>query len=421
MEQNKEFKNTEVVQEVRGQQAAMEFANEVIEDDSYEEDVALQVAVVGLGNTGTQKTVRAYSEGFNSFIINASVKDVNVEEIPPEIPCYVVGDGRGSGGNRNTSKEFTKNDLEDLFESEAFNETIQHADVVIVTYAGGGGYGSGSGPLLGNRIEALYPDKTILHYPIAPKMSEGVTAHNNFFEVCYELEKLKATYTIGDLSQREDKDNEEAFKEVDEHFVRFCKAIRGDYEIATAAGMIDERDKLTVLNQPGYFICEVIEDIPQQQLEEKTIQGLLIDEIKNSVAAQIECDKVVEQMAFIANVPTGADVDVNTRNMSEIKKYLANEAAPMFVNITSEHSKPVYAAIIATGLSMPITRVTKSSELVKKYNESKHRKEVDMDAERQKMLGGVNNASTANKRKILGKATNRNTNRAVTDGIPDFL
>lgn len=406
MEQNKEFEK---------------LSQEVMEVEEANEDVALKVAVVGLGNTGSQKAVKAFEEGFKAFIINASMKDLNVEAIPQDIDCYVVGDGRGSGGNRETSKEFTKDDLAALFNSEEFVAVIEDADIVIVTYAGGGGYGSGSGPLLGNRIEAMYPDKTIIHYTIGPKMSEGVTAHNNFFEVCYELDKLKATYTIADLSQREDVDNEVAFKEVDEHFVRFCKAIRGDYEISTDAGMIDERDKLTVLNQPGYFCCEVIEDIPQQKLEDKTIQGLLIDEIKNSVAAQIECDKVVEQMAFIANVPTGADEDVNSRNMNEIKKYLASPAAPMFVNITSEHGKPVYAAIMATGLSMPITRITKSSELVKKYNESKHRKEIDMDAEKQKMLGGVGKTPVANKRKILGKATNKNTSKTVTDSIPDFL
>ena len=185
--------------------------------------------------------------------------------------------------------------------------------------------------------------------------------------------------------------------------------------------MIDERDKLTILNQPGYFCCEVIEDIPQQKLEDKTIQGLLIDEIKGSVAAQIECDKVVEQMGFIANVPAGADADVNARNLDEIKKYLANTAAPMFVNITSEHGKPVYAAIMATGLSMPITRITKSSELVKKYNEGKHRKEIDMDAEKAKMLGGGESTPTVNKRKILGRASNKSTGKNVNDSIPDFL
>ena len=107
----------------------------------------LKIAVIGVGNGGSQSAISAVVRGIPAMVVNTSEKDMNDALIGQNIKGYVIGDGRGSGKDRDNAMALLKSNgkagLQNLLENPYLREIVEPADIVFVTFSTGGGTGSG--------------------------------------------------------------------------------------------------------------------------------------------------------------------------------------------------------------------------------------------------------------------------------------
>ena len=389
-----------------------------------EQSVKLKLSVIGVGNAGCQAVQLAKQHGHNVFAINSSEKDLNDNIVDKSIGAVLIGNKRGAGKNRTTAKEFLKDELKALFNNEQFIEVVEPADVVVVVGSTAGGTGSGIGPLLTNRIQATYPSKVCIFFGTLPKHSESAQAQFNALECVNEAshEALKMPYMLADLSKFENEANDVAFSKMTEYVVDCLNILRGDLLVETPFGMIDETDLLTILAEPGYMSIYHLKDLTQKKLEGKSTQGMLIDEIKNSPATMIQKDGIVHKMGIMINTPEQVDDPCKAGNFSELQEFVGFPL-DTFSNYAVAQTPKGEVALIMSGLSKPVDRMSECTQIAKRFTDAIHRKDLGSVADEMNDHKGVKEAQLSLDRgKIIGTPTERTLAASqVADDIPDIF
>ena len=154
----------------------------------------LKIAVIGVGNGGSQSAISAVERGIPAMVVNTSEKDMNDALIGQNIKGYVIGDGRGSGKDRDNAMALLKSNgkagLQNLLENPYLREIVEPADIVFVTFSTGGGTGSGIGPTIANLIHRAYAQKVVIPFGILPKNAESVMAQANTIACVDDITKL---------------------------------------------------------------------------------------------------------------------------------------------------------------------------------------------------------------------------------------
>ena len=266
----------------------------------------LKYMVIGVGNAGSQVAVQAMKFGFPVIVINSSDKDLGKNVITNKIPALIIGGRRGAGRNRDTAKQFLKDDLQKIFSTEGFIHTVQESDVIFVVASTAGGTGSGCAPLLVNRLQKMFPQKIIIFYGILPKNSEAPQAQFNTLECLKEVTNKKSpmTYMLADLSAYENDAAEVAYEKICNYIANTMCVLRGDTMHESPYGMIDENDLVTIIGEPGYMAVYTISSVTQTELEKSTSQRLLIRQIQESPTCRIHMDKKVMKMGIIIDAPS---------------------------------------------------------------------------------------------------------------------
>ena len=144
---------------------------------------ALKIGVIGIGNAGSQVAMVAEKNHHNVLVMNTSVKDLADEVLGKEMKAIRIGDGRGSGKDRENSMDLLKSKgadgLREILDNPYFKSVVEPADIVFICFSTGGGTGSGIGPYMAKLIGKAYKSKLIIPYGILPKKSESVTAQAN--------------------------------------------------------------------------------------------------------------------------------------------------------------------------------------------------------------------------------------------------
>ena len=259
------------------------------------EGTGIKVAVIGVGNGGSQSAIAAVRHGIPAMVFNTSEKDLDDSLIGSQIKGYLIGDGRGSGKDRDNAMALLKSNgkggIKEIFTNPHFKATVEPADVVFVTFSTGGGTGSGIGPTLASMIHKAYGNKVVIPYGILPKNAESVLAHANSIACVDDMTKTGTPYLRADLGFYENESQELAFAKIGEYRAETMCVIRGDYLTMSTSGMADERDMLTVISEPGYMTINMKRDITETMLASKTLQSFLVDEIKSSPACRIQKDQ----------------------------------------------------------------------------------------------------------------------------------
>lgn len=389
-----------------------------------EQSVKLKLSVIGVGNAGCQAVQLAKQHGHNVFAINSSEKDLNDNIVDKSIGAVLIGNKRGAGKNRTTAKEFLKDELKALFNNEQFIEVVEPADVVVVVGSTAGGTGSGVGPLLTNRIQATYPSKVCIFFGTLPKHSESAQAQFNALECVNEAshEALKMPYMLADLSKFENDANDVAFSKMTEYVVDCLNILRGDLLVESPFGMIDETDLLTILAEPGYMSIYHLKDLTQKKLEGKSTQGMLIDEIKNSPATMIQKDGIVHKMGIMINTPEQVDDPCKAGNFSELQEFVGFPL-DTFSNYAVAQTPKGEVALIMSGLSKPVDRMSECTQIAKRFTDAIHKKDLGSVADEMNEVKGVKEAQLSLDRgKIIGTPTERTLAASqVADDIPDIF
>lgn len=323
-------------------------------------ETALKIGVVGIGNAGSQVAAAAAAEGHQVYIMNTSVRDLDDRVVASNVKSYQIGDGRGSGKNRENAvallKMNGKQGIVDIFENPHFKATVADVDVVIVCFSTGGGTGSGIGPYLAEIIKKAYPNTLVIPYGILPKLSESIIAQSNTIACVDDMAKMNTSYMLADLEFYSDMPMEKAYAAIGKHVANTISTIRGDFLGISRDGMADERDMMTVISEPGYLAIHMADGITESKLSNKTIQGHMIDQIKTSPTCRIQRDGLVVYNLIITNTNSAINDAVRTGDYTELNAYIGEPMATFGNYAVDDDRSAVQCISVMSGLTIPMDR-----------------------------------------------------------------
>jgi hypothetical protein len=333
----------------------------------------LKVSVIGIGNAGGQVALAAAKKSIPVFVMNTSVKDLDDKVLSGPIKCYQIGDGRGSGKNRDNAMELLKTNgnssIKDIFVNPYFKQTVEPADIVFVTFSTAGGTGSGIGPTMARMIHQAYKNKVVIPYGILPKNVESVMGQSNTIACVDDMTACGTPYMLSDLSFYENESQEVSFKKIGEYMAETMCVIRGDYLKMSASGMADERDMLTIISEPGYMTVHMKDGITEQMLSGKTLQGYLVDEVKSSPACRIQRDGLLQYSLLISNVNSSVSDPMKIGDYQELYDFIGEPKAT-YANYAVDDSQTEFQVIsITSGLTIPMDRFTTARAKIKQHKD----------------------------------------------------
>lgn len=386
-----------------------------------ESNVDLKIGVIGVGNGGCQALEAAHFAGFDTLALNTSMKDLHNETLEKEIPSFLLGsDGRGTGKDRSIAKQFLTDSLNGLFTFPTFVEFLDTHEVIIVVAATGGGTGSGASPLLCNRIaHATNNSKIVIFQGILPKSKESLKSQNNTLECVSEISQLNIPYMLTDLAKFEDLDDQTAHDKAAKHIVECLKVLRGEKMVRSKDGMIDERDELTIIAEPGYMAVYTLDEITKDKVEQKSLSEMMIDQFKHSPSATTQNDKIVKYMGVMVSAPEEFDDPLMKANFDGLYEVIG-QPLDTFYNPHINDSSKATVSVIASGMSIPVNRLQVAIDKIKAFEESRKQKNLKLDVN---FASFSKDAVDAEKKaKILGSnKAGISTETDVAGDIPDFL
>lgn len=380
----------------------------------------IKVCVIGVGNGGSQVAIAATSKGIPSMVFNTSEKDLADDLIGKNIKGYLIGDGRGSGKDRENAMALLKANgkagLQEIFVNPFFKEMVEPADVVFVTFSTGGGTGSGIGPTLAKMIHLAYNRKVLIPYGILPKNAESVMAQANTIACVDDMTKLGTPYMLADLSFYENEPQEKAFQKIGEYIAETMAIIRGDYMTMSTHGMADERDILTVISEPGYLGVWFRNGITEAMLQSgKTLEGYIVDAMKASPMCRFQRDGYLQYNLVATNVNSIVEDPLKNGDYSELNQF-AGEPKATYANYAVDDTITEFnVTCIVGGMSIPMDRFTAAKAKVKANREryEKHSAiSLDSDREATSVKG---NESTRSQ--IMGSANSATADLSFLDNI----
>jgi hypothetical protein len=140
--------------------------------------------------------------------------------------------------------------------------------------------------------------------------------------------------------------------------------------MTTPLNSIDEKDMFKIVNTPGMINISKVYDIKDKDVDNATIEDLLIGYIKNkSAMCEIERDGVVKRSGLIINLNPKLQRFID-KGLDKIK-VIVGEALEWFehdyINASDETNR---AILILSGLSMPDDRITRITQRIDEVMES---------------------------------------------------
>lgn len=363
---------------------------------TLEEDVRLNVFVIGVGNAGNQTIMHAYKQGMNVFAINSSTRDMSDEIIDSMIPCFIVGnEARGSGKNIEKGKALFKENGKSLFQNKQFIESCQDADVIVVVSATGGGTGPSISPEICRILKKMFEKKIIIYHGITPKSKDSNQAFSNTTYCINEIKELDIPYMFTDLGVFENDPYDEAFIKADQHAVECIKAISGEYLMMSNSQMIDENDLKSIISEPGYMAVYSLKNVTSADLEKKSMQSMMIDQIKHSPSMAIQKDGIFVQVGAIINCPEDMEDQTRSGDYTEIFNYIGHEEGPknaVYENYGVTNGTAADFVLIVSGMTHPINRTNYYVDCIKKQTDFfSKQKQIDLSKDAELVQGLVSN------------------------------
>lgn len=337
----------------------------------------LKIGILGIGNCGNQIANIATREGFETFCINTSEKDL--ETIDKNISVFLFGSD-GAGKDRNIAKSFVKRHYKSLISSEEFDLFIGSSDIIFITSSCGGGTGSGVSIILTDILTRVYPNKVFITVGILPTINDSIGAQRNSLEYLKELKSLGKGFMLYDNNKFKDKNPSEYMETVNNQVIQDIMVLRGDYCYQTQYGMVDDADMLKLLTLPGMISVTQFTNFFEKDMDtsDSTFDTYLLKVAKYSASVDVDRDRIVKRMGIIVNI----DNELSKYYDSSLSVYKAAIGEPLEI---FEHyyikdksiQVPNRVVSILSGLSLPddrtsliINRIHEVEEALNKKKES---------------------------------------------------
>lgn len=289
-----------------------------------------KTVICGIGNAGNQLGALAqkkYPELFTSIFINSSDSDLSQVTVDTDLK-FKIGDKdivEGSGKNREKMKEYLKEDLEKLLMNQKFQEAITDAKYCYIISSTAGGTGSGAAPVLYEILTKWLPKTKFILVAILPRIEASLMEQGNclsFLNELYEVIGDDATYMIYDNESTADLSPTQSLQEVNKNIVEDLRVLTGVDNYSTPYESIDAADLESILTTKGrLLVARVTKDLSEKNIEDNSIDDMIIKAIKQSSNAETDRDKKVERWGIITYLTESAN-DAFKSNFDTLSNFI---------------------------------------------------------------------------------------------------
>lgn len=356
----------------------------------------LQVGLIGCGNAGNQVLVEAMNmcPDIKLYAVNSS--DNDLATLPPEIKRTRIGDGKGSGKNRQEAKQFLSQEIIELVKNGDFKSFMADLDLVFVVSSTGGGTGSGVSLVLSQVLKQAYVNQYIIPIGICPTLKEAESTQANTLEYLTELYKVMdsdTTYMLYDNEKFADLPPHKLLPAINKAIVSDVNVLRCYYNATTKYDSIDEKDALTVIRTPKRLMVASVYDCKEKDIEEQSLEDRLKENIIKGAHVEIQKDHIVNRTGIILNVSENVLNDFNVQ-IPTIRSYLGDpveEFKHLVVNM--DRKLPNNAFLIISGMTSVNDRIAKIKDRIEEIQEAQKQQEDESELDSD-LVAAVNGKRT---------------------------
>lgn len=339
----------------------------------------LKIGVVGLGNAGSQVAALAHEKlGVEVLVINSSEKDL--QTIPSNIPNLLIGDTKGAGKERAAAQKFLKESIMGIIKDKEASK-IFNQEVLFIVSSTGGGTGSGTSILLSNIVEEVYPNTKIIIVGILPTLKEALSTQLNSIAYMQELYQTLdgATYMLYDNDKLSKLPSTTMMQKINESIVNDIDVIRGTYQMPTRYSSIDEKDMGNIISTHGRIAIASLTDIKEKDIDEVSLEELLIQQFKTNAHCELQRDKIVHRTGVISNLSDRLNekFDSHIPTVQEFIGAPVEEFEHIVVNEDRHLNNNIF--LIAAGLTQVNDRIRKINDRIEEINELQKQREEESE------------------------------------------
>ena len=370
----------------------------------------LNVGIIGIGNAGNQVAVVGLNKySIPAIAINSSEKDL--ETVQDSVTRILIGDHRGAGKDRRDAKKFLKERITNMMQSEEIQKFMAR-DIIFIISSTGGGTGSGIVPILSEILKQSFPDVMIVVVGILPTIIEALSTQANTLEYLEELYSadLKQTYMMYDNDRFSKLPTHEMMRKINESIVDDINVLRGTYQTPTPFSSIDEKDASKIIGTPDRLIVASVKDIKEKDLDDTTIDEMLIKEFKQNAHAEMQRDGRIHRIGVISNLNERLNSSFNS-HLPKLQEFIGmpvEEFEHISINDDPHIQNNVF--VVVSGLSKINDRIRRIKERIEEINSKQN--EVN---EEENELKNIDIRSLNAKRKAPDPVETKNDIKSLFD------
>jgi len=342
----------------------------------------LQVGVIGIGNTGNQIATLAMNElKIPVLAINSSEKDL--ETVPDSVPKKLIsstkGLSQGAGKNRSLAKSYLKESIMKVLSSDETNKFLNDMDIIFIVSSTGGGTGSGTAPLLANIIKSAYADTKVILIGVLPVNNEALSAHVNTLEYLNELYSVleNQTYMLYDNDRYAKLPSYLMMEKVNREIVEDINVIRCTYNLTTRFDSIDEQDMMRLVSFPGRIVVSRLEKIQEKDIDGKSIEDMLIDNLKTNAHAELQRDRKVIASGIITNLSQTLTESFDN-HIPKVREFVGDPIHDFnHIYINEDRKLPNNVFLILSGLAKVNDKINRITDRINEIEDSQKVDDAD--------------------------------------------
>lgn len=263
------------------------------------------ISIIGIGGAGGNVANLWAKKGYLAGAINFSEKDLeSLDHV--DYKCRLIGSD-GVGHVREEAIRLVSEHPEMAIDFIKNHFANQKNDIIIFTFATGGGSGSGIVPILLEICVNKFTDNTFVAMPIIPSQSESVIAQLNTIKALEELNNSNVCVLPIDNQQIKTKLNSAAKHKIYEYsnstVVELLDKLQSFTDMYSQRGNFDSKDLINLFSTPGFAtISETditkIKANEEFQLSNENVSKIIQNSWKNTIFVPISYEKVFRS-AFI--------------------------------------------------------------------------------------------------------------------------
>ena len=351
----------------------------------------LKTGIIGIGNAGSQVAALCKERlQIEALAINSSERDL--QTLPANLNKILIGDSKGAGKERLEAKNFLKDSIMNIIKNDKLTEVFDN-EVVFIASSTGGGTGSGTSIIFANIISEVYPKTKVIIIGILPTLKEALSTQLNTIEYLKELYETMndATYMLYDNDKLAKLPSPQMMEKINNVIVDDISVIMGTYQLPTKFSSIDEKDMSNILSTKGRITIVSLKDIKEKDIDETSLEDLIIEQFKINAHCEIQRDKIVNRTGVITNLSDRLN-DKFDSHIPKVQEFIGSPVEEFeHIVINSDRHMTNNIFVICSGLTAINDRIRKINDRIDEIEEAQKQQEEDNE------LNGVDFESLSKK------------------------